>query len=158
MPEPTKIKPRCARSTISSQRKSPCTYRAKTAHLQEEFSVAQRPGGSWSVRELSGAEEEEYDEKDYHHVRPGKIKDTGDHWIHKHVSIPVGHFPYLSALAGAHSVRNRHYSWRYSWRGRAYRNRGVDRSHVLRKRPWGRAGPVSSQMPHEPFYPSRAIC
>jgi hypothetical protein len=26
-----------------------------TAHLQEEFSVAHRPGGSWSVRELSGS-------------------------------------------------------------------------------------------------------
>ncbi len=61
------------------------------------------------MRELSGAEQEEYDEKDYHHVRPGKIKDTGDYWMHKHVSIPVGHFPCLSALAGAHSVRNRHF-------------------------------------------------
>ena len=31
------------------------------------------------------AEQEEYDEKDYHHVRPRKIKDTSDHWSHKSV-------------------------------------------------------------------------
>ena len=69
-----------------------------TAHLQEEFSVAQRPGGSWSVCELSGAEQEEYDEKDYHYVRPGKIKDTSVHWIHRRVSIPVRSFPMFECI------------------------------------------------------------
>jgi len=46
----------------------------------------------------------------------------------------LGHFPCLSALAGAHSVRNRHYSWRYSWRSRADRTAqtslGKSRSRV----------------------------
>ena len=37
-------------------------------------------------------------------------------------------------------------------------NRGCGRSHGLRKRPWGREGPVSSQMPHEPFCLNRATC
>ena len=37
------------------------------------------------LRQFLRAEQEEYDEEDYHHVRPGKIKDTSDHWSHKRV-------------------------------------------------------------------------
>ena len=41
------------------------------------------PSGEFG--QLLRSEQEEYNEKDYHHVRPGKIKDSGDHWSHKHV-------------------------------------------------------------------------
>lgn len=38
------------------------------------------------------------------------------------------------------------------------RNLGCRRYHILRKRPSGREGRVSSQTPHESFCPSRATC
>src|SRR5947208_1008580 len=70
----------------------------------------------------------------------------------------VGHFPFLSALAGVHLIGNRHYFRPYAWLDRGDENRDDKGGHALRKRPWGREGPGSSRMPHEPFCPSRAVC
>src|ERR1700736_2002105 len=67
-----------------------------------------------------------------------------------------GHLPRARGLAGAPWVRDRHYSRTFSWRGRGNGNRNVDRGRTLRKRPWGKEDPVSSQMPHGPSCPSRA--
>src|SRR5205823_13602735 len=62
----------------------------------------------------------------------------------------VGHFPFL--------IGNRHYFRPYAWLDRGDENRDDKGGHALRKRPWGREGPGSSRMPHEPFCPSRAVC
>src|SRR5437762_5833848 len=58
----------------------------------------------------------------------------------------------------AQLFRNRHYSRAYSSCGPEHRNRDGDRGRILRKRLSGREGPVSNQMPHESFCPSRATC
>src|SRR5438552_11891169 len=44
-----------------------------------------RPPGK--LGQLLRAEQEQHDKEDYHHVRPGKIQDTGDHCIHGDVSV-----------------------------------------------------------------------
>src|SRR5205823_12809465 len=67
-------------------------------------------------------------------------------------------FPCLNALAGVHLIGNRHYFRPYAWLDRGDENRDDKGGHALRKRPWGREGPGSSRMPHEPFCPSRAVC
>jgi len=70
----------------------------------------------------------------------------------------VDHFPCLSVLTGVHLVDNRRYFRPYAWLGRGDEKRDDKGGHVLRKRPWGREGPMSSRMPHELFCPSQATC
>src|SRR5437867_1166824 len=67
-------------------------------------------------------------------------------------------FPRGWVLASAPRIRDGHYCRTYSQRGRANGNRGVDRDRARRKRLWEKEGLASSQMPHGPSYPSRAIC
>src|SRR5437764_13484836 len=70
----------------------------------------------------------------------------------------VGHFPFLSALAGVHLIGNRHYFRPYAWLDRGDENRDDKGGHALRKRPWGREGRASSRMPPEFFCPIRVVC
>src|SRR5207302_2686196 len=57
---------------------SPLNFISGCAKL---FDRSAHPTGK--LRQLLGAEQQQDNEEDYHHVRSHKIQNTTDHWIHK---------------------------------------------------------------------------